>query len=165
MKKWKYILTGLVCLIGLGLISCGSVLPRLMPSDVPKQTREYLATEPNDYGLYFTLYDAEEAFKDVLTLHRDRLLDWEYYLKKEENLYTDAKGYLEPQIAQSRESLGTIIGDENTPFSLAGILTLVGFSGLTGLIGKNMKRGGDYTPEEHDLDVANALEEGRTEPT
>jgi len=162
-KKW-YFLCGVLLLAGIGLMSCGSFLDQVTPSEVPKQTRAYLKADANDFGSFVSLHEAEQARRDVVTQHRDYLLDWEFELKKEDYLYQDAIGYLTPAIERSREMQAIIVGSEDQPFSLAWFITQAGFGGTIGLLAKNLlKRKKDYTPEEHFLDVERAKEEGREE--
>ena len=54
-----------------------------------------------------------------------------------------------------------LIGSEDQPLSIMGMLSIAGFGGMGTLLGKNLlKRPKDYTPEEHDADVAVAFNAG-----
>lgn len=164
MKAWKSILLLFVGLICIAITSCGSYLDRFTPSNLPEKSLNYANKDPNDYGWFHSLYDAENLMQGILSTRRDRLIDWEYWLKKDEAAYQDAKGYLEPAIAESRQAQEIVVGSKDQPYSILGILSYLGIGGGALLLGKEKLVGrNQYTKEQHDADVTKAKEETRAE--
>jgi len=165
MKTWKIVLLLIIGLVCIAITSCSSYLDRFTPSSLPGKSLEYTNKDPNDYGWFHSLYDAESLMQGIFSTRRDRLIDWEYWLKKDEAAYQDAKGYLEPAIAESRQVQEIAIGSEDQPYSILGLLSYLGIGGGGLLLGKEKLVGRNQcTREQHDLDVAKAKEEGPSEP-
>lgn len=166
MRNWKIILFLLIGVICITITSCGSVLDRITPSNLPEKSLSYTNKDPNDYGWFHSLYDAENLMQGILSTRRNRLIDWEHWLKKDEAAYQDAKGYLEPAIAESRGAQEIFIGSKDQSYSILGILSYLGIGGGALLLGKEKFVGrNQYTKEQHDTDVAKAKEEGIREIT
>ena len=155
-EKLEYALLLGVALTGIVLMSCASLLDEITPADIPMESLEYAGYEPNEVGFY-SLKKARTVLREVVTIHRDRLLDWEYNLKREQFLYEAAKGYLEPAIQEAREFQELLIGSAEQPLSILGLMTYLGFGGAGTLMGKNLlKRKKDYTPEEYAIGIEKA---------
>ena len=164
MKNWKIILLLFVGLICMAITSCGSILDKYTPSNLPGKSLDYTNKDPNDYGWFHSLYDAENLMQEILSTRRDKLIDWEYWLKKEDAAYQDAKGYLEPAIAESLRMQEIVIGSEDQPYSILGILSYLGVGGGALFLGKEKLVGrNQYTKEQRDADIAKAREEVRAE--
>lgn len=161
-KNWKYYLLTLICIVGMVILSCRSYLDKWTPANVPSQAWSYVDKDPNDFGIFISLADARAIMREILTTRRNRLRDWKYELSKDKAAYQDAKTYLEPDIEDAVAAQEMFVGNENQPFSIIGMLTMSGLGGLGTLIGKNkMKRKGDLSPEEVEVEKSKAFDAGK----
>jgi len=164
MKTWTSIMLlfiGLACIV---IIGCNTYLDRFTPSNLPEKSLDYINKEPNDYGWFHSLYDAEQVMLKIISTRRDRLIDWEYWLKKDETAYQDAKGYLEPAIIESRQAQEIAIGSKERPYSILGIMSYLGIGGGALLFGKEKLTGSNHiTKDKNNADIIKAKEEVRTE--
>ena len=150
-KTWKdfknlfLVLIMVACLVVMG---CGSILNMVTPGVMPKPTADYLG-DPNTVGIT-TLDKLVEAKTDVIVKHRRAQTDLLREAQDDEVGYKDAIGFIETNIDESRVVQDIVVGSEDQPFSVLGILA--GFAGGAA-IGRALKRKGDYTPEEVEVEV------------
>lgn len=142
-----------VCIVSLVLISCRSVLDGITPANINDRSLDYAEVDLNSLGLIPSLADAKRVRTEIVIGHRDVQLDLKRLAQDDKLYYQDALGFIDASIAESQYVQDIVIGSEDQPFSLLGIL-----AGLTGgaAIGKAMKRKGDYSPEEVEVEIAKA---------
>lgn len=164
MKNWKSYILLLVGLVCLAVTSCRTYIDKLTPCPLTKKALAYTESEPNDFGWFHSLDDGERLLRGIISMRRDRLEEWNYWIRKDENAYNDAKGQQEPIVIETRETQERVIGSEDQPLSILGILSYLGIGSGALLLGKEKLVGkNQYTKEQHDVDVAIAKDEGRKE--
>ncbi len=149
MKDWKGYLLAVVCIMCFAAISCQSMVDRVTPVGVDKHVRQYLESDkPSDVT---SLYNAKVARADVIIKHRNEQTDLLRLAQDDEVAYKDAIGFIETSIEEAEYVQDIVIGSEEHPFSILGIL-----AGMTGglQIGRMLKRKGDYSQEELDVAVS-----------
>jgi hypothetical protein len=152
MKNKTNILLVIACVICLAMISCQSVMDRVTPCEVSEQTYEYVTGSLGGYKEVTSLYDVKKLRDKMIIQHRTSLVDLLRMIEDEDYAYGDAE-FVIANIKAAQELQDLVIGGPDTNFSLLGIL-----AGLTGggVIGKMMKRKGDYSPTEVEEVVAKA---------
>ena len=159
MKDWKNYVLALIVLISVALLGCSTLVDALTPVRIPQRTAEYLQ-DPNSAGLS-SLLTAKELRVDTIIRHRDINIQLIRLAQDDEYAYEDALGLLTINIDESERMQEIIIGDAEHPFSIIGMLGPTA-GGI--LAGKELfKRKKDYTPEDHDADVAKAFDDGKAE--
>ena len=149
VKKWSWkqtvvLMIGLICL---AVIGCESMLDELTPSIVDSRSREYIGEEP--VRKITTLAKAREMRKDIGIKHRDYLLELRRDIEDDENAYQDAL-LIDARIEESERWQNIVVGSAGNPMSLMGILA---GTSLGGLVGSKMKRKGDLSPKEVEVEV------------
>lgn len=159
MRDWKNYLLLIVGLSALAILSCRSALDKFTPANPPKPALAYIEAEPNSFGFY-SLADARETKYQVQLKHRSEQLDLKRQLQDDSLLHGDAINSVDYSIEESEIVQDIVIGSEQQPISILGIL---GGSGIGLLAGRLMKRKGDLDPKEAEIEKSNAREEGRKE--
>ena len=164
---WLAVLCTLIGIIGIATLSCNNLMNRVIPADLPEKSVQYVAdacdfTLPiNIYG-FTSLYDAQRLESQVVFTYEARKREFQRMLEDNEFEFDAAAGPLRLSISESEQFKTQMIGDETTPFSIVGMLSFLGIGTGGMLFGKNkLQRKGDYTPEQHDIDVETAYRAGR----
>lgn len=153
MKDKKNILLVTACVICLAIISCRSMMDRVTPCTVTEQSYEYVHGSLDGFKEIDSLFNAKKLHNEIVIDHRTWQIDLKRALEDNELLYGDAIGFIDANIKEAEYLQGVIVGSEDQPFSLLGILA--GFTGGAA-IGRVLKRKGDYSPEEVEAVVAKA---------
>jgi len=159
MRDWKNYLLLLVGLSALAILSCRTYLDKVTPANPPKPALAYIDVEPNDFGFY-SLFDARETKYQVELKHRTSQLELVRQIKDDNLLYGDASNAADYSIEESEIFQDIMIGSEDQPISILGILA---GAGISLPIGRAMKRKGDLDPKEVEIEKAKAKDEGRKE--
>lgn len=160
MKNVLSVLLMIVCILCMVAIGCRSVVDSITPADLPKATATYIGADPNTR--FISLYEAKEIKQDVLVKHRETQKEMLRRAQDDKDYYQDAIGFITTAIAESMQLQTTVIGDENSPGLLG---YLAGLSGLGGglLAGRNLlRRPGDLTKEEVEIELKKAKVGGGT---
>lgn len=157
MNKFKTILLSLVLVLMIGIISCRLLLEEIMPASVDKRAAKYANIDPEELEPYPTLADVKRIKVEIILNHRDQQLSLKRQAEDDNLDHNDALGFINSSIAVSEANLDMIIGSENNPFSIMGILVSLGIGGGGLAFGRRfLKRPGDFTPEEHKCAVVEA---------
>jgi len=143
------LVVGLACIAVLG---CASFVDMLTPADVSNAALEYVSQQPDGWT---SLHTARDIRNKIIVKHRTEQLGLLRAAEDDKFAYADAINTININI-QEAESLQTlIIGDENHPFSILGVLggALPGLA-IGGLL---LKRPKDYTPEQVEVIVSRRL--------
>lgn len=159
MKDWKNYLLLLVGLVSLAILSCRTALDKVTPANLPRPAFVYIGAEPNNVGFY-SLADARETKYQVELKHRSEQLDLKRQLQDDSLLHGDAISSVAYSIEESEIVQDVVIGSDQQPISILGIL---GGSGIGLFAGRLMKRKGDLDPKEAEIEKAKAKDEGRKE--
>ena len=149
-KDAKNIILILVCTLALIGIGCRGFMDRITPADLSPQVSSYLDVEHHSL---ISLYDAKR-FKDQVTImHREIQILLLRFAQDDKTYYQDAIAFVQSSITEAQAFQDLVVGSEDQPFSILGIL-----AGMTGgaAIGRALKRKGDKSPAEVDEVVAKA---------
>ncbi len=141
--SWKLIL---VCIVSFAILGCNEMLDRFTPSVIPEISADYSEIEVpiilEDIG---TLRDAKKVRTNIVVKHRTEQLDLLRLAQDDDLAFKDAIGFIETSISAAEALQDLVVGSEGQPFSLLGVL-----AGVTGgtVIGKMIKRKGDFSPDE-----------------
>ena len=153
MKDKKNLLLVVACVVCLAIISCRSMMDRFTPCTQTEQSYEYVHGSLDGFREIDSLHNVKKLRTEIIIDHRTWQIDLKRALEDNELLYGDAIGFITGNIKEAEYLQGVIVGSEDQPFSLLGILA--GFTGGAA-IGKMFKRKGDYSPEEVEAVVAKA---------
>lgn len=156
MKDWKNWILIIICLSSLSVLSCRTLLDSATPADIPPISMRYAQVEPNDIG-FPSLHDAKNIRTTIIVKHRTEQLNLKRLAQDDKLAYGDALGFIDTAIAEADALQDVVVGNEDQPYSILGIL-----GGLTGgaFLGKVFwKRKGDYSPVEFEEAVAKAKED------
>ena len=132
----------LLCLSLIACTGCSSILDRLTPASVSDAGPEYAGQTPKDY---YSLHEVKMMQEHIIIKHHDTQIDLKRLAEDDELAYTDALGFIQKSIAESMKVQDQIIGDDNNPLSVSGLLFLL----TGGLIGRSyFRRPGDLTVDE-----------------
>lgn len=159
MKDWINYLLLLVGLVSLAILSCRTALDKVTPANPPKPALVYIGAEPNSVGFY-SLADARETKYQVELKHRSEQLVLKRQLQDDRLMHGDAISSVDYAIEESEIVQDVVIGSEQQPISILGILA---GAGISLPIGRAMKRKGDLDPKEIEIEKAKARDEGRKE--
>lgn len=136
------VVTTLVLTCVLVLLGCQTVVDRITPASVAPQAPQYLDRDPKDL---YSLYELR-LMKDTIAIeHRNKQLELLRLAEDDTYAFQDARGFIEPAIAEADELQANIIGDDGNPFSISGMLFLL----TGGVVGRSFfKRPGDLTKDE-----------------
>lgn len=157
MKKLKSVLIILLCMIVLAVIGCRSLMDEFTPIfNIDGRALEYAGVEKESLG-FISLADAEYVKKEIIIKHRDGQINLKRIAQDDKIKYQDAYGFIVANIEEAGVLQGIVVGNEDNPYSLLGMLAPMG---LAGFIGRQyLRRPGDYTPAE----VATAVEKAKLE--
>lgn len=155
MKKQNKLnwLLGVACVICLALISCRSMMDRVTPCTVTEQSYEYVEGSLDGFKEIDSLHNVKKLHNKIVIDHRTSQIDLKRLAEDDELAYSDAIGFIDANIKEAEYLQGIIVGSEDQPLSLIGILA--GFTGGAA-IGRALKRRGDYSPAEMEEVVAKA---------
>ena len=153
MKDRKNILLVVACVICLAVISCRSMMDRFTPCTVTEQSYEYVHGSLDGFKEIDSLHNAKKLRNEIVIKHRTEQIGYLREAEDDNNANSDAIGFITGNIKEAEYFQGVIVGSEDQPFSLLGILA--GFTGGAA-IGRALKRKGDYSPEEVEAVVAKA---------
>ncbi len=153
MDKLKSTLIIILLMAVLAVIGCRSLMDGITPTKIDARSTEYAGVEEKEFG-FGSLADAEYIRKEIIIRHRDGQLNLRRVIQDDNLKYGDALGFLDANIAEARILQGIIIGNEDNPYSLLGLLAPLGIGTLVGK--QFLRRPNDYTPEEFDVAVAEA---------
>ncbi len=151
-NKLNYLL-GVVCVICLALINCRSMMDRVTPCTQTEQSYEYVHGSLDGFKEIDSLHNVKKLHNEIVIGHRTEQIDLKRLAEDDELDYSDAIGFIDANIKEAEYLQGIIVGSEDQPLSLIGILA--GFTGGAA-IGRAMKRRGDFSPEEVENVVAKA---------
>lgn len=144
MKLSKYLntLLILICLVLIGATGCDSMMDRVIPASVGPQAPEYVGEEPKPI---YNLHELKEMMDEVVIVHRNTQLDLKRLSEDDTYAYQDATGFIDSAIQESEAFKQQIVGDDNNPLSVSGLLFML----TGGLVGRSFfRRPGDLTPDE-----------------
>ena len=153
MKDKKNYLLVAGCIICLAIISCRSMMDRFTPCTVTEQSYEYIHESLDGFREIDSLHNVKKLYNEIVIKHRTAQIDYLRAAEDDDYASTDAIGFITANIKEAEYLQGVIVGSEDQPFSLLGILA--GFTGGAA-IGKMLKRKGDYSPAEVEEVVARA---------
>lgn len=156
MKKLKSVLIIVLCMAVLAVIGCRSLMDEFTPGKIDARSAEYAGIEKESLG-FISLADMEYVKREIIIKHRDGQINLKRIAQDDKLKYQDAYGFISTNIEEVRAFQGIIIGSEDNPVSLLGMLVPLGAAGLFGK--QFLKRPGDYTPAE----VATAVKEAKLE--
>lgn len=157
MSKVKTVLLTVVCMAVLAILSCRALLEEVVPVKINERAIEYAGVDPDSFGIIESLADAKRVKVEIIINHRDVQLGLKRASEDDNLAHGDAYGFVNSNIAAGEQTLDLLIGDENSPFSIMGILFALGVgSGGLALGRSYLKRPGDYTPQEHEVEVLKA---------
>lgn len=148
----------LLCILCVGAIGCNGILDRFTPTDLPKPAAEYVGAQRNPLGLT-TLHSAKELRNDAIITHRDTQTELRRQAEDDKYDYDNALRYIDSAIAEAELLQGVVVGEPGNPMSIAGVLAMFA-PGLA--IGRMLKRKGDKSPEEVEIEVARRTNGGGT---
>lgn len=153
MKDRKNLLLVAACIICLAIISCRSLLDRGTPCSVTEQSYEYGHGSLDGYKEIDSLHNVKKLYNEIVIKHRTEQIGYLRAAEDDDFANSDAIGFITGNIKEAEYLQGVIVGSEDQPFSLLGILA--GFSGGAA-IGRMLKRKGDYSPTEMEEVVSKA---------
>lgn len=153
MKDRKNILLVIACVICLAIISCRSMMDRFTPCTQTEQSYEYVHGSLDGFREIDSLHNVKKLRTEIVIKHRTAQIDYLRAAEDDDFANSDAIGFITGNIEEAEYLQGVIVGSEDQPFSLLGILA--GFTGGAA-IGRALKRKGDYSPEEVETVVAKA---------
>lgn len=151
-NKLNYLLT-LVCIVSLAIISCRSMMDRVTPTSVAEQSYEYVTGSLEGFKEIDSLYNVKKLHNEIVIKYRTAQINFLRMAEDDKLAHNDAIGFIGANIKEAEYLQGIIVGSEDQPLSLIGILA--GFSGGAA-IGRALKRRGDYSPEEVEAAVSRA---------
>ena len=153
MKDKKNLLLVVGCVICLAIISCRSMMDRFTPCTVAERSYVYANGSMYGYKEIDSLHNVKKFHNEIVINYRTSQINFLRLAEDDKLAYEDAIGFIDANIKEAEYLQGVIVGSEDQPFSLLGILA--GFSGGAA-IGRMLKRKGDYSPTEVEEVVAKA---------
>jgi hypothetical protein len=157
MSKFKTVLLSLVLVLTIGLMSCRSLLEEFMPVNINKRAVEYSEIDPEELKPYPTLADAKRVKIEIIVNHRDKQISLKRQAEDDNLAHSDAYGFINQDIMAGDANLDLLIGSKGNPFSVMGMLFSLGVGGGGLALGRRfLKRPGDFTPQEHEVEIVKA---------
>ena len=153
MKDKKNLLLVVACVLCLAAISCRSLMDRVTPCTVTEQSYEYVNGSLDGFKEIDSLYNVKKLHNEIVIEYRTAQINFLRLAEDDKLAHADAIGFIDANIKEAEYFQGVIVGSEDQPFSLLGILA--GFTGGAA-IGRALKRKGDYSPTEMEEVVAKA---------
>ena len=151
-NKLNWLLT-IVCIASLAIISCRSLMDRVTPCTVTEQSYEYVKGSLDGFKEIDSLFSVKKLHTEIVIKHRTTQINFLRLAEDDDLDHSDAIGFINANIKEAEYLQGIVIGSEDQPLSLLGILA--GFTGGAA-IGRALKRKGDYSPAEMEEVVAKA---------
>lgn len=155
MKKQNKLnwLLGVTCVICLALISCRSMMDRVTPATVTEQSYKYVKGSLDGFKEIDSLHNVKKLHNEIVIKYRTAQINFLRLAEDDKLAHDDAVGFIDANIKEAEYFQGIIVGSEDQPLSLIGILA--GFTGGAA-IGRALKRRGDFSPVEVEEIVAKA---------
>ena len=152
-KNWFLLI---VCILSLAVIGCQSMLDEFTPCIIGKQPQTYLGVaDPN--RCIVSLATAKEMLSDIDILHHVKQQTLLRQAQDDNYGHSLAYSYISASVKMSEQFQAVVVGAEDQPFSLLGVLA--GFTGGAAIFNMR-KRKGDYSPEEAELEMETAYQTG-----
>lgn len=136
MKTLKTVLLTLLFVVLIGIISCRSYLDEVMPVNIGKRAIKYAVVDPDDFGVIVSLADAKRVKVEIVLNHRDQQLSLKRQAEDDNLAHGDALGFIDNTIVVGDARMDLLIGGEDQPFSILGIMALLGTGGIGLGVGK-----------------------------
>lgn len=132
----------LICVVGIAITGCDSLVDRAIPADVSSHSATYAGQDPNHL---YNLHEAKRLRDNIVIRHRNEQLDLKRLSEDDTYSYQDATGFIETAITEAEQFKETVVGNDNNPLSVSGLLFML----TGGLVGRSFfKRPGDLSPDE-----------------
>ena len=150
-NKWNYVilLVGIVCL---AVVSCRTYLDMVTPAVIPERSLAYADVDPNDLG-FISLADAKDIRNTITIKHRDKQTRLLRETTDDKVKFQDARQLITSNIDEAEYVQDLVVGSTDNPLSLLGLL---GPAGIGVFAGKMLKRKGDFTPAEVEVEKEKA---------
>jgi hypothetical protein len=139
------VLCVLLCILGVSLLGCNTLLDHITPAPVDPLVTEYLDVNVPQIWGFTSLYYTRHLGLRIDLQHQIRSLRLIREIEDEDLRHAYAKAYNDAANSEGQTIQDIVVGSESNPFSVAGLLATAA-PGL--LIGRAMKRKQDYSPEE-----------------
>lgn len=150
----RNIIIVVVCIVLLGMAGCKTLLDELTPTPINKRAMDYTGTTVEELGLIPSLADAKRIRNDIIIGHRGTQIEYKRAMEDDNLAYDDAYGFIKANIAAGEHFQSLVIGSEDNPFSLLGLIASFGLGGVGVSLGrKYLKRPGDFSPQEHAVEL------------
>ena len=134
-----------LCILGLSLLGCNTLIDHITPSPIDPIVTEYLDVNVPSFWGFTSLYNTRHLDLRINIAHKTRTLAAIREIEDEKIRHSFAKSYNDAAISEGQTIQDIVVGSEGNLFSIAGLLATAA-PGL--LIGRSMKRKQDYSPEE-----------------
>jgi len=141
-RDFKNVLLVIICTASLVVIGCRGILDRITPAEEAPQVGSYLDRGSKDFTSLFDLRRDRDA---IIIKHREGQISLKRLAQDDKRQYQDVITFVDEAIEESQQFQDLVVGSEDQPFSILGVLA--GFAGGAA-IGRALKRKGDLTPEE-----------------
>ena len=128
-------------------------MDEITPVKIDARSVEYAGVEKESLG-FISLADAEYVKKEIIIKHRDGQINLKRIAQDDKLKYQDAFGFIDTNIEEARVLQGIIVGNEDNPYSLLGMLAPMGLATFVGR--QYLRRPGDYTPAEVETKIKEA---------
>lgn len=155
MNKLKTVLLTVLCTAVIVIVSCRAMLEEIVPIRINKRAVEYANVDPNSFGVITSLADAKRVRIEIIANHRDKQLALKRWSEDDNLAHGDAYGFINNDIDRGEYALDLAIGSKDNPFSIFGILAMLGVSGGSLAIGKKYFKSDAELLREHDEKVKN----------
>ena len=155
----KNMLLVIVCIIMLATAGCWMV-DEIIPARIDKRSTDYANVDPNVakgiFG-YDSLAGAYRIKTEIIVTHRGMQLSLKRAIEDDNLAHGDAYGLIGASITQGEYIRDLVIGSEDQPFSILGIVASLGIGGVGLAAGrKYLHTPGDFTPEQHEAELIKA---------
>lgn len=155
MKTLKTVLLTLFFVVLIGIISCRSYLDEVLPVSIDKRASEYAGADPDDFGAIVSLADAKRVKVEIILNHRDQQIFLKRQAEDDNLAHGDALGFIDNTITVGDARMDMLIGSEDQPFSLLGIVALLSTGGIGLGVGKKFFKSDKELIRERDEKVKN----------
>ena len=134
-----------LAMLGLALLGCNTAIDHVTPAPVSSIVTEYVGHNVPSWHGFTTLYNVRQLNLEIDIKHRVDQLKFIRLIEDDDLRHSFAKAYNDAAQAEGQTFQDVIVGSDNNPFSLAGLLATAA-PGL--MLGRAMKRKQDYSPEQ-----------------
>jgi len=145
MKRVADVLFIIVAILIVGVLGCRCLMDEVTPAKINDRTIKYAEVDKGIIG-FPSLADVKRLKTEIVINHRDKQIDLKRIAQDDKLAYQDALNFIDASIAEAEYVQSLVIGDENNPFSILGLLAPLGIG--TALGRRYFKRPGDLSPEE-----------------